>query len=59
MNDGDGHDRTVLVTGGAQGIVRGIVEHLLAQGARIRALDRDAAALAELAALRRRLGVSG
>ncbi len=51
MNAGDAHGRAVLVTGGAQGIGRGIVEHLLAQGARILALDQDAAALTELAAL--------
>jgi len=40
--------RLALITGGAQGIGRGIVEHLLARGWRVAALDRDAEALAEL-----------
>lgn len=42
--------RVALVTGGAQGIGRGIVEHLLACGMRVAAMDADAEALAELAA---------
>lgn len=41
--------RVALVTGGAQGIGRGIVEHLLACGMRVAAMDADAEALAELA----------
>ncbi|GAB2789464.1 glucose 1-dehydrogenase [Halomonas shantousis] len=40
--------RTALITGGAQGIGRGIVEHLLARGWRVAALDRDGEALDEL-----------
>ena len=42
--------RTAFVTGGGQGIGRGIVETLIARGWRVLALDRDKAALAELAA---------
>lgn len=42
--------RLALITGGAQGIGRGIVEHLLARGWRVAALDRDAAASEELEA---------
>lgn len=41
--------RVALVTGGAQGIGRGIVEHLLACGMRVATMDTDAEALAELA----------
>jgi NAD(P)-dependent dehydrogenase (short-subunit alcohol dehydrogenase family) len=37
-----------LVTGGAQGIGRGIVEHLLSCGMRVAAMDADAEALAGL-----------
>ncbi|WP_234822497.1 SDR family oxidoreductase [Palleronia aestuarii] len=37
--------RQALVTGGAKGIGRGIVEHLLEQGWRVMALDRDGDAL--------------
>lgn len=40
--------RTALITGGAKGIGRGIVLHLLAAGWRVAALDRDGAALAAL-----------
>lgn len=40
--------KLALITGGAQGIGRGIVEHLLARGWRVAALDRDNQALAEL-----------
>ncbi|MDW5376089.1 SDR family oxidoreductase [Halomonas sp. HP20-15] len=42
--------RLALITGGAQGIGRGIVEYLLARGWRVATFDRDAAALAELEA---------
>ncbi len=42
--------RLALITGGAQGIGRGIVEYLLARGWRVAALDRDTLALDELAA---------
>jgi len=41
--------RTAIVTGGAQGIGKGIVELLLAQGWRVAALDKDAEAVADLA----------
>jgi len=44
-------DRTALVTGGAQGIGRALVQRLLTKGWRIAALDIDAEALAELAAM--------
>ncbi|WOI56258.1 SDR family oxidoreductase [Palleronia sp. LCG004] len=40
--------RQALVTGGANGIGRGIVDHLLATGWRVAALDRDRSALSEL-----------
>ncbi|MFD2435548.1 SDR family NAD(P)-dependent oxidoreductase [Modicisalibacter luteus] len=40
--------RLAVITGGAQGIGRGIVEYLLARGWRVAALDRDGEALAEL-----------
>ncbi len=42
--------RTALVTGGAQGIGRGICEHLSAHGSRVFALDLDEGALSGLAA---------
>ncbi|WP_043530960.1 SDR family oxidoreductase [Litchfieldella xinjiangensis] len=41
-------NRLAFITGGAQGIGRGIVEYLLARGWRVAALDRDGEALAEL-----------
>ncbi|WP_106476583.1 SDR family NAD(P)-dependent oxidoreductase [Phytohalomonas tamaricis] len=41
--------RVALITGGAQGIGRGIVEYLLARDWRVAALDRDDEALKELA----------
>lgn len=40
--------RLALITGGAQGIGRGIVEYLLARGWRVAAIDLDNEALAEL-----------
>ncbi len=43
--------KTAIITGGAQGIGRGTVHHLLERGWRVAALDKDAQALAELAAL--------
>lgn len=45
MTGDDFSGRAVLVTGGAQGIGRGIAEHLLTRGACVLALDRDAVAL--------------
>ncbi|PCD03911.1 short-chain dehydrogenase [Sphingomonas spermidinifaciens] len=42
--------RTAVVTGGAQGIGKGLVQHLLAEGWRVAALDLDEEAVAELAA---------
>lgn len=53
MTGGDFSGRAVLVTGGAQGIGRGIVEHLLSRGAGVLSCSRDAAALTELAALQK------
>jgi len=41
--------RTAIVTGGAQGIGKGIVERLLAEGWRVAALDKDAEAVRDLA----------
>ncbi|MFL9840399.1 SDR family oxidoreductase [Sphingomonas sp. ST-64] len=41
--------RTAIVTGGAQGIGRGVVERLLGEGWGVMAIDRDAVALRELA----------
>ncbi|MET0366383.1 MAG: SDR family oxidoreductase [Sphingobium sp.] len=41
--------RTAIVTGGAQGIGKGIVQHLLGEGWRVAALDKDAEAVRELA----------
>ena len=41
--------RTAIVTGGAQGIGKGIVEQLIAEGWRVAALDKDGEAIAELA----------
>ncbi|PKP92648.1 MAG: short-chain dehydrogenase [Alphaproteobacteria bacterium HGW-Alphaproteobacteria-16] len=41
--------RTAIVTGGAQGIGRGVVEQLLADGWAVAALDMDRVALRELA----------
>ena len=43
--------RIAIVTGGAQGIGRGIVTHLLEDGWRVIALDKDAEAVQELAAM--------
>lgn len=42
------NSKLALITGGAQGIGRGIVEYLLARGWRVAALDHDHEALAEL-----------
>ncbi|MBH0114665.1 SDR family oxidoreductase [Novosphingobium sp. YJ-S2-02] len=42
--------RIAIVTGGAQGIGKGVVHHLLGQGWRVAAFDRDIEALDELAA---------
>lgn len=42
--------RTAVVTGGAQGIGKGLVQHLLAEGWRVAALDMDGEAVKELAA---------
>lgn len=42
--------RTAVVTGGAQGIGKGLVQHLLAEGWRVAALDLDEEAVKELAA---------
>ena len=41
--------RTAIVTGGAQGIGKGIVQHLLAEGWRVAAFDKDAEAVRDLA----------
>ena len=42
--------KVAVITGGAQGIGRALVEHFFAAGWRVAALDRDAEALAELTA---------
>ena len=42
-------NRLAVITGGAQGIGRALVEHFLAEGWRAAALDRDAEAVAEIA----------
>ena len=41
-------DRRVLVTGGASGIGRGIVEHFAAQGSQVGFIDLDEPAAAEV-----------
>ena len=46
--------RRVLVTGGSRGLGLGITEALVAQGARVTVLARDAARLAEVKAATRR-----
>src|SRR5579864_1666593 len=43
-------DRRVLVTGGASGIGASIIEHLVAQGARVGFIDLDAEGAERLAA---------
>ncbi|MEU1405999.1 3-hydroxybutyrate dehydrogenase [Streptomyces sp. NPDC005728] len=48
--------RTALVTGAASGIGRACALRLAAAGAEVRAVDRDAAGLAELAELAKRAG---
>ena len=55
MNDPSG-ESVVLVTGGAQGIGKGIVRHLLMSGRRVAMADIDAEAGAETATLFRGLG---
>ncbi|HUD92230.1 SDR family NAD(P)-dependent oxidoreductase [Sphingobium sp.] len=42
--------RTAIVTGGAQGIGKGIVQAMLSQGWRVAVLDRDSEAIRDLAA---------
>ena len=49
-------DRNTLVTGGASGIGRSLVEHFCAQGARVRFVDIDEAAGVALAAKMKSLG---
>jgi NAD(P)-dependent dehydrogenase (short-subunit alcohol dehydrogenase family) len=44
-------NKSVVVTGGSRGLGRGIVESLLARGARVTVVARDAASLAEVAKL--------
>ncbi len=44
-------DKVVVVTGGGSGIVRALVLHLLGKGARVAAVDLNAASLQETAQL--------
>ena len=55
MTDTTLQNKNVLVTGGSRGLGLGIVEALVARGARVTVLARDAGRLAEVAA---RLGVA-
>jgi cis-2,3-dihydrobiphenyl-2,3-diol dehydrogenase len=45
-------DEVILISGGASGLGRAVVDRLLAEGARVGVLDRSARGLAELAAAR-------